>query len=119
MSGFGFFLYDILDRFDRICKNIEGKSEYVGKYEKIKENLKYTLNTNAWDGSWYRRAYTDDGQILGHKDNAECKIDSIAQSWSVISHAGDIDKTKIAMESLEKYLIDKDVRNNKTSYTTI
>ncbi len=55
----GFFLYDVLNRFDKVCE-IAGKTEYVPKYEGVKEALKSALNQNAWDGNWYRRAYTDD-----------------------------------------------------------
>ena len=53
------------------------------------------------DGEWYRRAYFDDGTPLGSHENVECKIDSIAQSWSVISKAGDVERTETAMESAE------------------
>ncbi len=45
----GFFLYNVLDRFNKICKNVEGKDEYVAKYEGVMRNLKATLNENAWD----------------------------------------------------------------------
>lgn len=116
--GFGFFLYDILDRFNKICMNIEGKTEYIEKYNGIKNKLKIALNTKAWDGAWFKRAFTDDRKVLGSSKNTECKIDSIAQSWSVISKAGDNYKTKKAMESLERYLIDKEARNNKTFGST-
>lgn len=51
------------------------------------------------------------GKVLGSKNNMECKIDSIAQSWATISSAGDADKTLVAIESLEKYLVNKEVRN--------
>lgn len=88
-----------------------GNLEYLAKFEGVKESLKIALNNNAWDGEWFRRAYMDNGKVLGSKDNEECKIDSIAQSWSVISGAGDNDKTKMAIDSLEKYLVNKDVRN--------
>lgn len=57
----------------------------------------------------------EQGYVLGSQDNEECRIDSIAQSWSVISKAGDNDKKYIAMEALDKYLVNKDVRNNKAS----
>ncbi len=59
----GFFLYNILDRFDIICKNV-GRTEYIEKYEKIKEELKKALNTNAWDGRWYKRAFMDTKEVL-------------------------------------------------------
>lgn len=109
MYGFGFFLYNILDRFNKICENLEGKSEYIEKYEGIKKKLKEALNTKGWDGEWYKRAFMDDGNILGSSKNTECKIDSIAQSWSVISNAGDSDKKQKAIENVEKYLINKDL----------
>ena len=103
----GFFLYNVLDRFIPICK-IKGENNLVEKYEKIKENLKRALNTNGWDGRWYKRAFMDDGNTLGSMENEECRIDSIAQSWSIISNAGDNDKKYISMESLENHLIDKE-----------
>ena len=103
----GFFLYNVLDRFIPICK-IKGENNLVEKYEKIKENLKRALNTNGWDGRWYKRAFMDDGNTLGSMENEECRIDSIAQSWSVISNAGDNDKKYISMESLENHLIDRE-----------
>lgn len=112
MYGFGFFMYDILNRFNKILIDT-GRTEYVQKYEGIKENLKKALNDKAWDGNWYKRAFTDDGKELGSNCNEECRIDSIAQSWSVISNAGDSDKIYIAMDSLEKNLVDREVRNYK------
>ena len=103
----GFFLYTVLDRIIPICK-IKDDLELVEKYENIKNGLTRTLNIVGWDGRWYKRAYTDDGKVLGSIENDECKIDSIAQSWSVISNAGDNDKKYIAMESLENHLVDKE-----------
>ena len=47
------------------------------------------VEAHGWDGEWYRRAYFDDGTPLGSRESDECRIDSIAQSWSVISGAGD------------------------------
>ncbi len=81
--------------------------EKVEEYKKIQAELKKALNSEAWDGRWFRRAYTDDGDILGSIENEECKIDSISQSWSIISGAGDNDKKYISMESLENHLVDK------------
>ena len=78
------------------------------KYNKIMEQLKKALNTSAWDGRWYRRAFMDDGNLLGSIQNEECRIDSIAQSWATISGAGDNDKKYISMNSLENHLVDKE-----------
>lgn len=103
----GFFLYEVLNRFIPICK-LRNDIEKVEQYKKIQNDLKRMLNQAGWDGRWFRRAFTDDGDILGSIENEECKIDSIAQSWSVISGAGDNDKKYISMESLEKYLVDKE-----------
>jgi cyclic beta-1,2-glucan synthetase len=68
------------------------------------------VERSAWDGEWYRRAYFDDGSPLGSRTSDECKIDSIAQSWSVISGAGKPERTRIAMASLNKYLVHDDAR---------
>lgn len=106
----GFFLYTVLDRFIDIMKNLENKDveEKIQKYEEIKQELKKALNTEGWDGRWYKRAFMDDGNVLGTIENEECRIDSIAQSWSVISNAGDNDKKYISMESLENHLVDRE-----------
>lgn len=102
----GFFIYEVLNRFIPMCE-VKQDLERVEKYKKVQESLKKALNSFGWDGRWYRRAYTDTGDILGTIENEECKIDSIAQSWSVISNAGDNDKKYISMESLENHLVDK------------
>lgn len=128
----GFFQYYIFDNFIPICeewiklkdtikdqeleeickedskKDIQEVSLLVEKLNKIKIDLKKALNSYAWDGRWFKRAFCDDGSILGTIENEECKIDSIAQSWSVISNGGDNDKKYISMESLENYLIDRE-----------
>ena len=80
----------------------------VQKYKRIMEDLKRHLNTNGWDGRWYKRAFMDDGNVLGSIQNEECRIDSIAQSWATISGAGDNDKKYISLNSLENHLVDKE-----------
>ncbi len=83
-------------------------------YEELKEEfivtankLKKALNTEGWDGQWFRRAFNDDGKVIGSIENEECKIDNISQSFAVISNGADNDKKYIAMNSLENYLIDE------------
>ena len=71
--------------------------------------MKKALNKEGWDGRWYKRAYADDGNVLGSSVNEECKIDSISQSWAILSEAGENDKKYMAMESVQKYLIDKEI----------
>ena len=68
------------------------------------------VERSAWDGEWYRRAYFDDGSPLGSRTSDECRIDAIAQSWSVISGAGRPDRSRAAMQSLNKYLVREDAR---------
>lgn len=68
------------------------------------------VEQNAWDGAWYRRAYFDDGTPLGSVESDECQIDSIAQSWSIISGAGDPGRTVQAMRAFEKWLVRNDAR---------
>ena len=103
----GFFYYDILNRFIKICEkkeDIERKEEYEVK----KRNLKKVLNDFGWDGNWYKRAISDNGEVIGSSNSNECRIDSISQSWSVISEAGDNDKKYIALDSVYKNLVDKE-----------
>ena len=103
----GFFQYEILDEFIPVCR-MRGDEELANKYEEVKGNLKRALNTKGWDGRWFRRAFMDDGNVLGSMENDECRIDSIAQSWSIISGAADNDKKYISMESLENHLVDRE-----------
>lgn len=103
----GWFLYKILDGFKKICKyrnDGEKEKDYISFQEFIKDNLE----KEAWDGGWYRRAYFDNGKPLGSRENDECKIDSIAQSWSIISNAAREERANEAMEAVDRYLVDKD-----------
>ena len=102
-----FFIYEVLNRMIPICKQ-RSDMERSDKYQKIQEELKKSVNLNAWDGRWYKRAFCDNGDVLGSIENEECRIDSIAQSWSVISNAGDNDKKYISMNSLENHLVDRE-----------
>ena len=101
----GFFLYEILKGFISITE-YRNDLEKTEQYKKIAKQLQINLNTNAWDGRWFKRAFADNGDVYGSMENEECRIDSIAQSWSVISGAGDEEKQKQAMESLENHLVD-------------
>ena len=103
----GFFLYEILCRFINLSKE-RNDTEFVQRCEKIILELKRNLNNFGWDGRWYRRAIMDNGEILGTIENDECKIDSLCQSFAVISGAGDNDKKYMSMESVETHLIDKE-----------
>ena len=102
-----FFFYDILIRFIEVA-NLKNDLAFADKCRKQAEQLKNNIHLNAWDGEWYRRAYFDDGTPLGSAMNDECKIDSIAQSWSVLSKAGDPVRSLKAMQSADKHLVRKD-----------
>jgi cyclic beta-1,2-glucan synthetase len=82
------------------------RDEMLAKADEYAE----AVERSAWDGEWYRRAYFDDGSPLGSRTSDECKIDAIAQSWSVISGAGRPDRARQAMQSLNKYLVRDDAR---------
>jgi len=82
----GWFLINTLTDFSPFCRS-RGEAVRETKYLKHIEDLKTALEKNARDGNWFRRAYFDDGTPLGSAENEDCRIDSIAQSWSVISGA--------------------------------
>ena len=102
-----FFLYDVLIRFAAIA-TLKKDENFSRKCSMEAEKLQVNIEKNAWDGKWYRRAYFDDGTPLGSIKNEECRIDSIAQSWSVLSKAGDLQRTQIAMEAANLHLVDKE-----------
>lgn len=100
----GFFLYSVLMQFKDIAARVMDQATADRCLEQA-EKLKTNLNQNGWDGDWYRRAYFDDGTPLGSKENPECRIDSIAQSWSILSGAGQDDKKQTALASLNEHLV--------------
>ncbi len=97
----GWFTHTTLGHFASLIKDPELAENYL----KHALDLQKSLEENAWDGAWYKRAYFDDGTALGSAANAECRIDSIAQSWSVISQAADRERSSKAMDSVAKYLV--------------
>ncbi|MGG7078850.1 GH36-type glycosyl hydrolase domain-containing protein [Clostridium sardiniense] len=104
----GWFLYKILTSFEEICIHMND-NEKKDRYIKMKEYIRENLEKNAWDGGWYRRAYFDNGMPLGSRENGECKIDSLAQSWSIISEGGNLDRAKEAMEAVDRNLVDENL----------
>lgn len=103
----GFFLYEILRHFTELAAH---RKDAAFTEICIQEalQLRQNIDEGAWDGEWYKRAWMDDGTPLGAAQNEECRIDSIAQSWSVISGAGEKNKAKKALDSAYKYLVRKD-----------
>ncbi len=100
----GWFLMNTLTEFTPLCGE-RGEKDREAIYLKHIDDLKSALEKNAWDGNWFRRAYFDDGTPLGSAENEECKIDSIAQSWSVISRGANPQQATRAMASVDEYLI--------------
>ena len=89
----GFFLYDVLLKFADTAL-MHGDAGFATRCRSQAVLLRDHLELHGWDCDWYRRAYFDDGTPLGSAANDECKIDSIAQSWSVLSGAGSADRQR-------------------------
>ncbi len=101
------FLHLTLSDFLPLCKRFKDQKREKAYSQHLKD-LKEAIELNAWDGHWYRRAYFDDGTPLGSIFNEECQIDSISQSWSVISGAGERDRAEKAMDAVDERLIQWD-----------
>jgi cyclic beta-1,2-glucan glucanotransferase len=99
-----FFLHYVLRQFAKLAQQ-KGDPAFADQCVEQAERLRLNIEQNAWDGSWYRRAYFDDGTPLGSATNAECQIDSISQSWAVLSAAGDPQRARTAMESVNERLV--------------
>ncbi len=100
----GFFLYEVLMRFTEVA-GARGDMSFVERCQREAAELRRNIEQHGWDGEWYRRAYFDDGSPLGSASNPECQIDSIAQSWSVLSGAGDHERSRMAMEAVDERLV--------------
>lgn len=102
-----FFLVHVLTKFTVLAR-LHGDEEFAVKCEAERSRLIQNIEDHAWDGEWYKRAFFDDGQVLGSSLNTECRIDSIAQSWSVLSGASTPAHRAQAMQSLETHLVHRD-----------
>jgi len=103
----GFFLHEVLRRFEPLAR-ARGDADAAARCVEEAEQLRAALEQGAWDGEWFRRAYFDDGTPLGSSANAECRIDSIAQSWSVLSGAAEPARARQAMAALDRHLVRRD-----------
>ena len=103
----GFFLYDVLTQFAELARQ---RSDLALADRCLAQalQLQQNLEQHAWDGQWYRRAYFDNGEPLGASVNSECQIDSLPQSWSVISRAGNPERARQAMQAVDERLIRRD-----------
>ncbi len=105
----GWLLNVALKAFASISE-ARGDVEHAEQWRMHAGKLASAIERKAWDGDWYRRAWFDDGTALGSAANDECRIDSIAQSWAVISGAADPDRAARAMSAVEKQLINTEDR---------
>ncbi|MGB4207111.1 MAG: glycosyl hydrolase family 65 protein, partial [Smithellaceae bacterium] len=103
----GFFLYEILMKFAEIAR-MKNDMSFAELCHSEAGKLQQNIENEGWDGQWYRRAYFDDGSLLGSATNTECRIDSIAQSWSVLSGAGAPLRSRQAMEAVDRLLVRRD-----------
>jgi cyclic beta-1,2-glucan synthetase len=104
-----FFLHDVLTQFAELArarKDITFADRCVTQARQLQQNIEL----HAWDGQWYRRAYFDNGEPLGSATNSECQIDSLPQSWSVISGAGDPQRSRRAMAAVDRRLVRRNAR---------
>ena len=98
------FLIDVLQGFAELIGN-DGQTEQANQHLAEARRLTRVVEEHAWDGEWYRRAYFDDGTPIGSKENQEDRIDSIAQSWGVISGGASPERARQAMQSVQENLV--------------
>ncbi|MBP1692809.1 MAG: glycosyltransferase, partial [Chloroflexi bacterium] len=100
----GFFLCEVLSQFAELAR-LRGDIPFAERCQDERLQLSQNIERHGWDGAWYRRAYFDDGTPLGSASNPECQIDSIAQSWSVLSRVGAPERALKAMQAVSERLV--------------
>jgi cellobiose phosphorylase len=103
----GFFLHNVLTQFAALAR-LQDDPAFAERCAAAASQLRANIEQHGWDGAWYRRAYFDDGTPLGSATNTECRIDSISQSWAVLSGAGDTRRARLAMEAVDQRLVRRD-----------
>jgi cellobiose phosphorylase len=103
------FLFENLQLFAGLARG-RGDAAFAELCTGQADLLRSNIEAHAWDGGWYRRAWFDDGTPLGSTDNEECQIDSISQSWAVISGGGDPARSRQAMAAVDKRLVRRDAQ---------
>ena len=94
----------MLTQFARVA-DIRGDAAFAERCRTHAARIRRNIERHGWDGDWYLRAYFDDGSTLGSSANAQCQIDSIAQSWSVLSGAGEPERSMRAMQAVNERLV--------------
>ena len=103
----GWFLCRLVSEFAPLAR-ARGDEARAMRWEQAAQGWKTVLNGLAWDGQWFKRAFFDDGQALGSQANAECRIDLIAQAWSVLSGVGEPDLQRRALAAVQAQLVDSE-----------
>jgi len=103
-----FFLHDVLTQFAPVAR-LRGDEPFATACLEQAEQLRANIEKNAWDGAWYRRAYFDDGTPLGSSTSPECQIDSLPQSWAMLTGATEAGRARQAMQSLDSRLVRRDL----------
>ena len=100
----GFFLCTVLTKFSALARE-HNDPTFAARCLSESARLRDAIEQSSWDGDWYRRAWFDDGSLLGSAKNSECRIDSIPQSWAVLSGAGDALRARRAMDAVDRELV--------------
>ncbi|MDP3438397.1 MAG: cyclic beta 1-2 glucan synthetase, partial [Azonexus sp.] len=103
----GFFFCEVFRQFADVAAK-HGDPAFAEFCATEGARLRQSIEQHAWDGEWYRRAYFDDGTPLGSASNEECRIDSISQSWSVLSGVSNMDRSRMAMRAVDEWLVRRD-----------
>jgi cyclic beta-1,2-glucan synthetase len=103
----GFFLYLTLGQFLRYCEQ-RGDTTRVREYRRHRDQLLGALNEGGWDGEWYRRGFYDDGTPLGSAKSEECRIDGLAQAWSVLSGVAPPERAEQALQAADALLVSEE-----------
>ena len=104
----GFFLYQIVEKFIDFSKKHNKKFKDL-EWKEFNKNLKSALLNNAWDGEYYLRAFFDNGSKIGSKDNLECQIDLISQSFAILTNIADSNQIPSILNNVDKKLVDKNL----------
>ncbi|WP_366524776.1 hypothetical protein [Nannocystis sp.] len=103
-----FFLHDVLTRFARLARRRDDDA-LAELCTREADGLRRNIEAHGWDGEWYRRAYFDSGEPLGSAANSECQIDSLPQSWAVLSQAGDPARARMGLDAVDRRLVRRDL----------
>ncbi len=103
----GFFLSATIDAF---LPHVDARGDHrrAERYRQHRADLATALDADGWDGDWYRRAFYDDGAVMGSTDSDECQIDALVQAWAVLSGVAPDDRAAQALDALERRLVDDD-----------